>query len=113
MRYSPFVTHAGLAGVLQAITSVMAGRLFTTDGGTATIDGLLKEFYDDEFIAEGVNNKNPLKDVIEDKLMDKTYGGRHVVYPFHTARNRSPFASAEYGLFAEADVQTVIQVVVE
>jgi hypothetical protein len=97
--------HAAGAGV--------AMLALTTDGGTATIDGLLREFYDDEFIAEGVNNKNPLKDVIEDKLMEKTYGGRHVVYPFHTARNRSPFASAEYGLFAEADVQTVIQVVVE
>jgi hypothetical protein len=82
-------------------------------GSTAVIDGLLKDFYDDDWVSDGVNNKHPLKDIIEDKQPDKEYGGRRVVYAFHTERNKSPFAAAEYGLFAEADVQNQIDITVE
>lgn len=95
--------HAGYA------LPVVLGTL----GSTATVDGLLKDYYDDEWVADGVNNKRPLHDVIEDKLTDKTYGGRRVVYGFHTQRNKSPFATAEYGLFAEADIQGHLDVTVE
>lgn len=81
-------------------------------GSTATIDGLLKDYYDSEWVQEGVNNKRPLKDVIEDRMTDKTYGGRRVVYPFHIKRNKSPMAVAEYGLFASADIQNQVDVTV-
>ncbi len=84
-----------------------------TLGSTATIDGLLKDFYDDEYISDGVNNKHPLKDVIEDRLMDKKYGGRRVVYTHHVTRNKSPFAAGENSLFAEGDIQGHIQLTVE
>lgn len=84
-----------------------------TLGSTATIDGLLKDFYDDEYIAEGVNNKHPLKDVIDQKMMDKKYGGRRVVYTHHVTRNKSPFFAGENSLFAEGDIQGHIQITVE
>lgn len=76
---------------------------------TATIDGLLKDYYED-YVQEGVNNKNPMKNVIETKLMDKQYGGRQFVYDAHVERNISPMFTAEYGLFAEAGIQGHLQV---
>lgn len=76
---------------------------------TATIDGLLKDYYED-YVAEGVNNKNPMKDLMETKLMDKAYGGRQFVYDAHVERNISPMFTAEYGLFAEAGIQGHLQV---
>lgn len=76
---------------------------------TATIDGLLKDYYED-YIADGVNNKNPLKDIIEDKMMDKSYGGRQFVYDAHVERNVSPMFTSEYALFPEAGVQGHVQV---
>lgn len=85
----------------------------TTLASTATIDGLLKDFYDDEYIADGVNNKLPLTNVIEEKMMDKRYGGRRVVYTHHVSRNKSPFFASENGLFAEADLQGHIQLTVD
>jgi hypothetical protein len=82
-------------------------------GSTAVLDGLLKDFYDDEWVKSGVNDRHPLKDVIEEKLMDKKYGGRRVIYGHHVSRNKSPFATGEYGLFAEADVQGHIDIQVD
>jgi hypothetical protein len=82
-------------------------------GSTAVLDGLLKDFYDDDWVKSGVNDRHPLKDVIEEKMMDKKYGGRRVVYGHHVSRNKSPFATGEYGLFAEADVQGHIDISVE
>lgn len=76
---------------------------------TATIDGLLKDYYED-YVQEGVNNKNPMKNIIETKLMDKQYGGRQFVYDAHVERNNSPMFTAEYGLFAEAGIQGHLQV---
>lgn len=89
------------------------GILMASLGSTAVLDGLLKDYYDDEWVKSGVNDRHPLKDVIEEKLMDKKYGGRRVVYGHHVSRNKSPFATGEYGLFAEADVQGHIDITVE
>lgn len=80
-----------------------------SQASTATIDGLLKDFYED-YIQDGVNNKNPMKDIIETKMMDKTYGGRQFVYDAHVERNISPMFTNEYGLFADAGVQGHLQV---
>jgi len=82
-------------------------------GSTAVLDGLLKDYYDDEWVKSGVNDRHPLKDVIEERLMDKKYGGRRIMYGHHVSRNKSPFATGEYGLFAEADVQGHIQISVD
>ncbi|HUU46376.1 MAG TPA: hypothetical protein VM118_11655 [Acidobacteriota bacterium] len=82
-------------------------------GSTAVLDGLLKDYYDDEWVKSGVNDLHPLKDIIEEKMMDKKYGGRRVMYGHHVSRNKSPFATGEYGLFAEADVQGHIDITVE
>lgn len=82
-------------------------------GSTAVLDGLLKDYYDDEWVKSGVNDRHPLKDIIEERLMDKKYGGRRIMYGHHVSRNKSPFATGEYGLFAEADVQGHIQISVE
>lgn len=76
---------------------------------TATIDGLLKDFIED-YVQEGVNQKNPFRDIIEDKMMDKAYGGRRFMYDAHVERNVSPMFTAEYGLFAEAGIQGHVQV---
>lgn len=118
VRFSPWAMPAFAVLVLVTCyltdarpesTVLMLGTL----GSTATLDGLLKDYYDDEWVKSGVNDKHPLKDVIEERLMDKKYGGRRVIYGHHTTRNNSPFASAEYGLFAEADVQGQINLTVE
>lgn len=118
LRRHPLFSPALIALTLILLSVVNAqahgpALILGSLGSTATVDGLLKDYYDDEWISDGVNNKHPLKDVIEDKLTDKTYGGRRVVYGFHTTRNKSPFATAEYGLFAEADIQGHLDVTVE
>jgi hypothetical protein len=91
--------------------TVVAGglQLAVIGAFTATIDGLLKDYIED-YIQEGVNNANPLKDIIEEKATDKAYGGRQFVYDAHVTRNISPMHTAEYGLFAEAGVQGHVQV---
>jgi hypothetical protein len=81
-------------------------------GSTATLDWLLTDFYDSEWVKDGVNNKNPLKGIFEEKSSAKEYGGKKVVYAFHTTRNPSPFFCAEYGLFAPGGVQGGVDVTV-
>lgn len=113
-RLSIAVLFVLTAALVADASAPQAGiLLMATLGSTATADGLLKDYYDDEWVQEGVNNRRPLKDAIEDKLMDKRYGGRRVMYPFHIKRNLSPFFASEYGLFAEADVQNNVQVTVD
>jgi hypothetical protein len=73
---------------------------------TQTLDGIYKDFYED-YVSEGVNNKNPLKDKI--KTQDIPYGGREVKWGAHVGRNQSPMAVGEGGAFAEAGQQTHIQ----
>lgn len=74
---------------------------------TASIDGLLKENYE-SFIAENVNNRNPLKEVF--KTESVPYGGRETVYDAHVSRNTSPMFTGEDGAFAEAGVQGHVQI---
>lgn len=73
---------------------------------TASVDGLLKENYE-SFIAEQINNRNPLKDVF--KTQSVGYGGRETVYDAHVSRNTSPMFTGEDGAFAEAGVQGHVQ----
>ena len=100
----PAALH-GTPLVVACFVAVALGLL----ASTATIDGLLKDYIED-YIQEGVNNMNPLKDVIEEKFMDKAYGGRRFMYDAHVRRNVSPMFTAEYGLFADAGIQGHVQV---
>ncbi len=84
----------------QAAPFLVMGTVGAT---TAAIDGILKDYYED-YIQEGINNINPLKDIIEDKETDKEYGGRRFSYTAEVETNKSPMFTTEYGLFAEAGV---------
>ena len=107
MRFTNgYLTHAGLAGILQLVVTNIAGRLYE-GANTATLDGILKENYE-AFISEKVNQKNPWKDVY--KMVDVPYGGRETVYTAHVSRNTSPMFVGEDGAFAEAGVQGHVQV---
>jgi hypothetical protein len=73
---------------------------------TQSLDGIYKEYYED-YVSEGANNKNPLKDLW--KMRDIPYGGREVVWSAHVGRNQSPMAVGEGGGFAEAGQQQHVQ----
>ena len=73
---------------------------------TATLDGILKEYYED-YVSEGVNNKNPLKDLF--KMQDIPYGGREVVWDAHVSRNPGVMATGERGALPDAGQQGHIQ----
>lgn len=73
---------------------------------TATLDGILKEYYED-YVSEGVNNKNPLKDLF--KTQDMPYGGREVVWDAHVSRNPGVMATGERGALPDAGQQGHIQ----
>jgi hypothetical protein len=73
---------------------------------TQSLDGIYKEYYED-YVSEGANNKNPLKDLW--KAREIPYGGREVVWNAHVGRNNSTMATGEGGSFAEAGQQTSIQ----
>lgn len=73
---------------------------------TQALDGVLKEFYED-YVSEGVNNKNPLKDIF--KPRDMPYGGREVVWAAHVGRNPGVMATGEGGAIAAAGGQRHIQ----
>lgn len=74
---------------------------------TALIDGILKDYYED-YVAEQVNNRNPLKDLF--KFEGQEFGGREVVYTAHVSRNVSPMFVGEDSAFAEAGAQGHVQV---
>jgi hypothetical protein len=74
---------------------------------TQTIDGILKDFYED-FVAEQVNQKNPLKDLF--KFETEGFSGREVVYTSHVSRNVSPMFVGEDSAFADAGVQGHVNV---
>jgi hypothetical protein len=74
---------------------------------TQTIDGILKDYYED-FIAEQVNNKNPLKDLFRFETMP--FSGREIVYTAHVSRNVSPMFVGEDSAFADAGNQGHVQV---
>lgn len=73
---------------------------------TTTIDGIYKDYYED-FIAEQVNNKNPLKELF--KFETNPFGGREVVYTSHVSRNTSPMFVGEDSAFAAAGNQGHVQ----
>lgn len=73
---------------------------------TQVLDGIYKENYED-YVGEGVNNKNPLKDLF--RFSEIPYGGREVVWTEHVGRNSSPMATGEGGGLADAGNQTHIQ----
>lgn len=122
--FSAFMNWRHRSLVLGCLTAVIIGLTFhdaayaaplalATIGSTGTLDWLLTEFYDNEWVREGVNNKLKLKPLFEEKSSKKDYGGRKVVYAHHIKRNASPFFCAEYGYFAEGDVQGGIDLSVD
>lgn len=66
------------------------------------LDAIFKEVYE-EGIAEGVNNKNPLRDVIKTERVP--FRGREHVRVSHTSRNVSPMFVGEDSAFADAGNQ--------
>lgn len=73
---------------------------------TQALDGIYKEVYED-YVSEGVNNKNPLKDLF--KPEDIPYGGREVVWAAHVARNPGVMATGEGSALPAAGNQRTIQ----
>jgi hypothetical protein len=73
---------------------------------TQALDGIFKEVYED-YVSEGVNNKNPLKDVF--KPSDLPYGGREVVWNAHVGRNSGVMATGEGSLLPTPGNQRSIQ----
>jgi hypothetical protein len=74
---------------------------------TQQIDGILKDYYED-FVAEQVNQKNPLKDLFTFQKLD--FAGREIVYTGHVSRNVSPMFVGEDSAFADAGAQGHVQV---
>jgi len=66
------------------------------------LDAVFKEVYE-EGISEGVNQKNPLRDVIKTEAVP--FRGREIVKLAHTSRNVSPMFVGEDSAFADAGVQ--------
>jgi hypothetical protein len=66
------------------------------------LDAIFKDVYE-EGISEGVNNKNPLRDVL--KTEKSEFKGREIVKLAHTSRNVSPMFVGEDSAFADAGQQ--------
>src|SRR3972149_4599532 len=66
------------------------------------LDALFKEVYEGG-ISEGVNQKNPLRDVI--KTESVPFRGPEIVKLAHTSRNVSPMFVGEDSAFADAGQQ--------
>lgn len=73
---------------------------------TQALDGIYKDFYED-YISEGVNNRNPLKDIT--KFVDVPFGGREVKWNAHVGRSSAVMPSGEGGGFPEAGSEKSIQ----
>jgi hypothetical protein len=74
---------------------------------TETIGGILKTVYED-FVADQVLNRFPLKDAFRWEQVE--YAGQEVVYNAHVSRNISPMFCGEDTAFAEAGVQGSLKV---
>lgn len=85
---------------------VLGAREYAYFNDTQALDGIYKEYYED-FVSEGVNNKNPLKEII--KPQDLPYGGREVVWAAHVGRNPGVMATGEGSALPEAGYQKTIQ----
>src|ERR1035437_3637290 len=66
------------------------------------LDAIFKEVFE-EGVAEGVNNKNPLRDLIKTERVP--FRGREIVRLAHTTRNVSPMFVGEDSAFADAGNQ--------
>lgn len=66
------------------------------------LDAIFKEVFE-EGVSEGVNNKNPLRDLIKTEKVE--FRGREIVKLAHTGRNVSPFFGGEDSAFADAGSQ--------
>jgi hypothetical protein len=66
------------------------------------LDAIFKEVFE-EGVAEGVNNKNPLRDMIKTERVP--FRGREIVRLSHTSRNVSPMFVGEDSAFADAGNQ--------
>lgn len=66
------------------------------------LDAIFKEVFE-EGVADGVNNKNPLRDIIKTEKVP--FRGREIVRLSHTSRNISPMFSGEDTLLADAGQQ--------
>ena len=66
------------------------------------LDAIFKEVFE-EGVAEGVNNKNPLRDLIKTERVP--FRGREIVRLAHTSRNISPMFVGEDSAFADAGQQ--------
>lgn len=67
-----------------------------------SLDAIFKEVFE-EGVAEGVNNKNPLRDLIKTEKVP--FRGREIVRASHTTRNVSPMFVGEDSAFADAGNQ--------
>jgi hypothetical protein len=67
-----------------------------------SLDAIFKEVFE-EGVAEGVNNKNPLRDLIKTEKVP--FKGREIVRAAHTSRNVSPMFVGEDSAFADAGNQ--------
>lgn len=67
-----------------------------------SLDAIFKEVFE-EGVADGVNNKNPLRDLI--KTESVPFRGREIVRAAHTTRNVSPMFVGEDSAFADAGNQ--------
>lgn len=73
---------------------------------TQIFDGALKDDYED-FVAEGVNNKNKLKDIF--KARNIPHGGREKKFTTHVRRNSGVGFAGEDGAFPVAGAQKYVQ----
>jgi hypothetical protein len=74
------------------------------------LDAIFKDVFE-EGIAEGVNNKNPLRDVLKTERVP--FRGREIVKLAHTGRNISPMFVGEDSAFADAGNQSYSRMFVD
>ena len=74
------------------------------------LDAIFKEVFE-EGVAEGVNNKNPLRDMIKTERVP--FRGREIVRLSHTSRNVSPMFVKEDSAFADAGNQSYSRLFVD
>jgi hypothetical protein len=74
------------------------------------LDAIFKEVFE-EGVAEGVNNKNPLRDLIKTEKVP--FRGREIVKLSHTGRNVSPMFVGEDSAFADAGSQSYSRLFVD
>lgn len=77
-----------------------------TGTNTQIFDGALKDDYED-FVADGVNNKNKFKDIFKTKSIP--HGGRSKKFTTHVGRNAGVMAGGEDGAIAVAGAQKYVQ----